>query len=126
MCWIRGMTKLLIESAIRQLRTVSAKPASLEGDGDEALIAHVAARILLTLKAARTPTIVEEVLGFAATSLDVPLAQMVKDTKRPTAREITSVAKHLAARPIPETEHHRRLAQLCTTLDLDDGARFQG
>ena len=113
------MTKLLIESAIRQLRTVSAKPASIEGDGDEALVAHVAARILLTLKAARTPTIVEEVLGFAATSLDLPIAQMVKDTKRPTAREITSVAKRLAARPIPETEHHRRLAQLCTSLDLD-------
>lgn len=113
------MTKLLIESAIRQLRTVSAKPTCLEGDGDEALVAHVAARILLTLKAARTPTIVEEVLGFAATSLDLPIAQMVKDTKRPTAREITSVAKRLASRPIPETEHYHRLAQLCTTLDLD-------
>lgn len=113
------MTKLLIESAIRQLRTVSANPASLESDGDEALVAHAAARILLTLKAARTPTVVEEVLGFAASSLDLPIARMVKDIKHPTAREINAVAKRLSARPIPETAQHRRLAQLCTILDLD-------
>lgn len=116
---IRRMTKLLIESAIRQLRTVSATPVSLESDGDEALVAHAAARILLTLKASRTPTVVEEVLGFAANSLDLPIAEMVKDIKRPTAREITSVAKRLSARPLPETAQHRRLAQLCTILGLD-------
>lgn len=113
------MTKLLIESAMRHLRSVSATPSSLICDDDEALVAYVAARILLSLKAARSSTITDEVLSFAANSLAVPIAYVVKDIKHPTAREISAVAKRLSARPIPETEQHQRLGQLCTILGLD-------
>ncbi len=113
------MTKQLIESAIRQLRSTSASPVSIDTDADEALVAHATARVLLSPKASRSRSVTEEVLRFAAEPLGIPVKQMVKDTKAVTASEIAALARCLASRPLPQTALHRRLAHLCDILGLD-------
>lgn len=114
------MTKHLIETTLRQLRTVAATSVPVEDDEDKALLAHAAARILWSYKPTRYSLCgPHEMLTFVAQHFGLSTDKMVKNEESPTAQEWRVIAKRLASRPLPETDRYRRLAELCQILGLD-------